>query len=191
MSGKIFNERTSYDQTDIDIGVKHDINIQTNNGAIFFTGSFVDCSVDCACCIDGKCGQGKWFPDECTFGCIDGYRGARCYEKCSFECTKCEMSNSKNCSACRDGYYPGPLFDCTSECLPNCKTCTSDSSCTSCKDEYYNDNGFNDCRYDKCPENSDQSTNMVIITLGIILAASFVANVILVVVFVVHRRRQR
>ncbi|XP_060556649.1 major surface trophozoite antigen 11-like [Ruditapes philippinarum] len=102
------------------------------------------CLEDCGCCIDRKCGPGHNFPDECTFGCINGHRGARCYELCTYNCTECPY-RADECSSCYDGYYPGPARDCTSECLPGCKTCTSGTTCTSCKDGYDNAVGQNDC----------------------------------------------
>ncbi|XP_060600997.1 cell death abnormality protein 1-like isoform X2 [Ruditapes philippinarum] len=110
------------------------------------------CKIDCACCIDRECAPGKWFCNECTLGCIDGHRGGRCYERCTHNCTKCD-NRADTCTACYGGYYPGPVADCTSKCLPGCKTCTSGINCTSCKDEYYNDNGRIDCSYRYCPEN--------------------------------------
>ncbi|XP_060580548.1 multiple epidermal growth factor-like domains protein 10 [Ruditapes philippinarum] len=121
----------------------------------FFGGQFnqcmheVDeqCKVDCACCIERKCGGGKWFPNQCTLGCIDGYRGARCYIRCTHNCTKCP-DREDTCTACYDGYYPGSARDCTSKCLPGCKTCTTGTTCTSCKEGYYNADGQSDCN---CP----------------------------------------
>ncbi|XP_060560019.1 cell death abnormality protein 1-like [Ruditapes philippinarum] len=109
------------------------------------------CKVDCACCIDKKCGIGQWSSTDCTLGCIDGYRGGRCYLKCRHNCTKC-ADHVDTCTACYDGYYLGPAKDCTSRCLPGCKTCTSGNTCTSCKEGYNNDNGRNDCSNRYCPE---------------------------------------
>ncbi|XP_060600687.1 multiple epidermal growth factor-like domains protein 10 [Ruditapes philippinarum] len=110
------------------------------------------CKVGCVCCINRKCARGKWFSNECTQGCIDGHRSARCYELCTHNCTKCP-DRADTCTACYDGYYPGPARDCTSKCLPGCKTCTSGTTCTSCKEGYNNDNGRNDCSNRYCPEN--------------------------------------
>ncbi|XP_060556949.1 cell death abnormality protein 1-like [Ruditapes philippinarum] len=110
------------------------------------------CRVDCACCIDRNCRRGQWFNDECFLGCIDGHRGARCYALCTHNCTKCP-NHAAECTACYDGYYPGPARNCTPRCLPGCKTCTSGTTCTSCKDEYNNDNGYNNCSNRKCPKN--------------------------------------
>ncbi|XP_060556646.1 multiple epidermal growth factor-like domains protein 10 [Ruditapes philippinarum] len=111
-----------------------------------------NCQVGCACCIDRKCGPGEWFPNECTLGCIDGHRSARCYELCTYNCTQCPNYRDE-CTACYGGYYPGVARDCTSQCLPGCKTCTSGITCTSCKEGYNNDNGRNDCSNRYCPEN--------------------------------------
>ncbi|XP_060578559.1 multiple epidermal growth factor-like domains protein 11 [Ruditapes philippinarum] len=108
------------------------------------------CKVDCACCKDRKCGPDKSAPTECTLGCIDGHRGARCYEKCTHNCTKCP-DRADTCTACYDGYFPGSPGDCTSKCLPGCKTCTSGTMCTSCQEGYYKADGQKDCR--NCPEN--------------------------------------
>ena len=123
-----------------------------DNTIAVVTGSDIDCTVDCACCLDGECGQGNWFHNECTKGCIDGYVGARCMVKCPQNCKTCTSEGvNMYCSICHEGYYTS-AWECTS-CLPNCKTCTSSTSCNSCKEEYYNDNGSNDCRYYRCPEN--------------------------------------
>ncbi|XP_060583890.1 multiple epidermal growth factor-like domains protein 11 [Ruditapes philippinarum] len=108
------------------------------------------CEVDCACCIDRKCGQGSHYPNECTLGCIDGYTGARCYGKCTYNCTRCEYYAKDICIACYDGYYPGPARNCTSKCLPGCKACTSGTTCTSCKEGYYNTSNL--CN-SLCPSN--------------------------------------
>ncbi|XP_060597743.1 multiple epidermal growth factor-like domains protein 10 [Ruditapes philippinarum] len=113
------------------------------------------CKVNCACCVDQKCGgeQWEWFPDECSsLGCIDGHRGARCYEQCTNNCTQC-INDKNECTECYDGYYPGPAYDCKSKCLPGCKACKSGITCTSCKEGYNNDNGRNDCSNRYCPEN--------------------------------------
>ncbi|XP_060562232.1 laminin subunit alpha-like [Ruditapes philippinarum] len=110
------------------------------------------CLDDCACCREGKCKQGQWYPNECTLGCIDGHRGARCSELCTHNCTQCP-DHVDSCTACYDGYYPGSAADCTSKCLPGCKTCKSGTTCTSCKEGYYNAVGQNDCRNHYCPEN--------------------------------------
>ncbi|XP_060577271.1 multiple epidermal growth factor-like domains protein 10 [Ruditapes philippinarum] len=126
-------------------------------------GSGIDCTVDCACCIDRKCGAGHFFQNECKLGCIDGYSGARCYEKCIHNCTKCDnFEDTENCTACYDGYYLGPARDCTSQCLPGCKTCTSGTTCTSCKEGYYNDNGHKDCRYRYCSESCNCENNQCV-----------------------------
>ncbi|XP_060576837.1 major surface-labeled trophozoite antigen 417-like [Ruditapes philippinarum] len=110
------------------------------------------CKENCACCIDKICGPGKWTSTDCTLGCIDGYRGPRCYELCIHNCTKCPF-DAYTCTECYDGYYPGSARDCTSQCLPRCKTCTSGTACTSCNEGYNNDNGRNDCSNRDCPEN--------------------------------------
>ncbi|XP_060580607.1 variant-specific surface protein VSP4A1-like [Ruditapes philippinarum] len=102
------------------------------------------CLVDCACCIDRVCGPGHYFSNECYIGCIEGHRGARCSQLCSHNCTKC-TSRADSCTACYDGYYPGSARDCTSKCLPGCKTCTSETTCTSCKEGYYNAAGQSYC----------------------------------------------
>ncbi|XP_060556947.1 multiple epidermal growth factor-like domains protein 10 [Ruditapes philippinarum] len=110
------------------------------------------CKVDCACCIDRKCGKGLWSSTDCTLGCIDGHRGFRCYELCTHNCTKCSV-DANTCTECYDGYYPGAAGDCTSRCLPGCKTCKSGITCTSCKEGYNNAVGQNDCSIRNCPDN--------------------------------------
>ncbi|XP_053379932.1 multiple epidermal growth factor-like domains protein 10 [Mercenaria mercenaria] len=113
----------------------------------------IDCTVGCACCKNQRCGPIGYFPEgNCYDGCIDGYRSARCYQKCTYNCTKC-AADINTCTECFNGYFPGPSSDCTAKCLPGCETCTSNTACTKCKDEYYNANGFTDCRYRYCPKN--------------------------------------
>ncbi|XP_045163209.2 proprotein convertase subtilisin/kexin type 5-like isoform X2 [Mercenaria mercenaria] len=111
-----------------------------------------NCEADCACCKDRDCGPRGYFPEgNCYIGCIDGYRGGRCNRKCDYpECTECPDS-SYRCTKCKAGYYPGSSYNCSSKCPTSCKTCTSSTYCTECIDEYYNANGFNDCRYRYCP----------------------------------------
>ncbi|XP_060601719.1 cell death abnormality protein 1-like [Ruditapes philippinarum] len=116
------------------------------------------CKVDCACCIDRKCGPGQWTNADCTLGCIDGHRGARCYSRCTHNCTQCP-GHEDTCTECYDGYYPGNASDCTSQCLSGCKTCTNGAACTSCKEGYNNDNGDNDCRNRYCSENCNCEDN--------------------------------
>ncbi|XP_053378667.1 cell death abnormality protein 1-like [Mercenaria mercenaria] len=111
-----------------------------------------NCEVDCACCKDRDCGpNGYWPTGNCKSGCIDGYRGHRCIRKCDYpECTECP-DFSYICTKCKAGYYPGSSYNCSSKCPTSCKSCTSSTYCTECIDEYYNANGFNDCRYRYCP----------------------------------------
>ena len=104
------------------------------------------------CCVNQVCSIGPYFPNECTFGCIDGHRGAKCYELCTNSCKKCSYDNDE-CEICSDGFYPGVNKDCTSKCPSTCKTCTSYYRCDTCKEGFFNKGGFYDCRYRVCPEN--------------------------------------
>ncbi|XP_053378697.1 multiple epidermal growth factor-like domains protein 10 [Mercenaria mercenaria] len=108
------------------------------------------CTMNCTCCKDQICGPGPFYAEgSCKKGCIDGYRGARCYEKCTFNCKRCANSTDR-CSVCYNGYYPGPMYDCTSKCSPGCETCSSESVCTKCKDYNHNADNSTDCPYTYC-----------------------------------------
>ncbi|XP_060562242.1 proprotein convertase subtilisin/kexin type 5-like [Ruditapes philippinarum] len=133
------------------------VSLRRGRGIKIEGGRGTDCQVECACCVDKKCGQGRWYKNECTSGCIDGYWGARCYKECSHSCKKCK---DNFCIECNDGYYMNSPGTC-SKCLTGCKICTSGNTCTSCKNKYYNDNGHNDCRnrVDICPQNCNCKDN--------------------------------
>ncbi|XP_053378701.1 cell death abnormality protein 1-like [Mercenaria mercenaria] len=123
----------------------------------------IDCRSDCACCRNQKCGPNGFFEEgNCYDGCIDGYSGARCYEKCTYNCAKCELDNKTKCTECFNGYFLGSSSDCTAKCPKGCETCMSSTTCTKCKDEYYNDNGFTDCRYRYCPQNCECQQNQCV-----------------------------
>ena len=62
------------------------------------TGSDIDCTVDCACCVEPN----QWFSNACTKGCIDGY----VMKKCPLDCKTCTSNSGKMyCSICHEGYY--------------------------------------------------------------------------------------
>ncbi|XP_060580565.1 protein draper-like isoform X2 [Ruditapes philippinarum] len=134
---------------------------------VYNTSGEIDekCKVGCACCKERQCRRGKFYQDECTLGCIDGYDGLRCYRKCSNNCIKCPHY-SDTCTACYDGYYPGSARDCTSNCLPGCKTCKTGTTCTSCKEGFYNADGQNDCRNRYCSENCNCESNQCVSCKG-------------------------
>ncbi|XP_053378698.1 multiple epidermal growth factor-like domains protein 10 [Mercenaria mercenaria] len=127
--------------------------LRTNTVCGQDTGTFdSNCQVGCACCKDRHCGPlGYWPEGNCYSGCKDGYRGGRCTRKCDYpECAECP-DLAYVCTRCKAGYYHGLSNNCSSKCPITCKSCTSSTYCTECIDEYYNSNGFNDCRYRYCP----------------------------------------
>ncbi|XP_045163158.2 protein draper-like [Mercenaria mercenaria] len=109
-----------------------------------------ECKINCACCKDQDCGPGNILSEgTCYKGCIDGYYGVRCYQKCTYNCTKCDPVDT--CTSCYDGYYPGANKDCTEKCPTGCKSCRSSKHCTECKEDFYNANGSTDCQFRSCP----------------------------------------
>ncbi|XP_053378665.1 multiple epidermal growth factor-like domains protein 10 [Mercenaria mercenaria] len=116
-----------------------------------------ECSI---CCVDKICAQGN-YPNDCTNGCIDGHRGARCYELCTYNCKSCK-NNIDICESCYDGFYLGDRKDCASKCPPNCKTCSSNLHCNTCKAGFYDKGGSSTCDYSICPTHCEcDETNCV------------------------------
>ncbi|XP_053379805.1 multiple epidermal growth factor-like domains protein 10 isoform X2 [Mercenaria mercenaria] len=111
-----------------------------------------NCIDNCNCCRDSICHNYQYFWNDCPHGCIDGHRGARCYELCEHNCTSCDTSVTI-CDKCYDGFHLGPNKDCTSECPTNCRACISNTMCTACKDGYYDKDGSTTCPHALCPEN--------------------------------------
>ncbi|XP_053378673.1 cell death abnormality protein 1-like [Mercenaria mercenaria] len=115
------------------------------------------CYDNCDCCKNNICHTDEKYNwnNVCKHGCIGGHRGARCYEICSYNnCLSC-LKRPDNCDKCYEGFYPGPIKDCKSECPSACKECISNTSCTSCKDGYYDKEGSTTCQYHICPENCE------------------------------------
>ncbi|XP_060564163.1 multiple epidermal growth factor-like domains protein 10 [Ruditapes philippinarum] len=131
---------------------------------ILAAGGEIDerCKIECACCKNENCGPDGFFPEgNCYDGCIDGYRGVRCYDKCTFNCPKCDKY-ANICESCYDGFYLEDTKDCSGVCPSKCVSCTSSIVCTKCKDEFYNDHGSTDCRYRKCPVNCKCEQNICV-----------------------------
>ncbi|XP_060561108.1 cell death abnormality protein 1-like isoform X2 [Ruditapes philippinarum] len=95
----------------------------------------IDCTFNCTCCKNKECGPGKYFENECKHGCIAGYRGARCYLKCTHDCIKCDL-NITTCSECKTGKYGTDCMqNCSVGCLTN-KCAVNDGRCK-CSDKFY------------------------------------------------------
>ena len=92
-----------------------------------------ECNKNCKTTIDGcKC-------KTCNDGFYLSYN--QCLN-CDDNCKTCEGSANK-CRSCKDGYYLDINTNTCIKCSPPCKTCSSETSCLSCIDKYFNIN-------DKC-----------------------------------------
>ncbi|XP_060586042.1 protein draper-like [Ruditapes philippinarum] len=120
------------------------------------------CKINCACCKNQNCGPDGYFEEgNCYEGCIDGYFGGRCYRKCTYNCQKCEY-DADICESCYDGFYLEVTKDCSGVCPSECVSCTSSTFCTKCKEHFYNDHGYRDCRFRKCPVNCKCDQNVCV-----------------------------
>ncbi|XP_053386762.1 proprotein convertase subtilisin/kexin type 5-like isoform X2 [Mercenaria mercenaria] len=122
----------------------------------FFSREVIDpqCQVNCSCCVNQLCGLKEkrhyYGNDSCLKGCIDGYRGARCYIKCAEYCKACYHLNSNNCTKCHDGFYNGKYKNCSENCASNCKACGKGPDlCTKCHEGFYNGK-YKNCS-EECP----------------------------------------
>lgn len=114
------------------------------------------CVNNCKCCKDELCGTGVYgWTNVCLTGCVDGQRGSRCYELCQNEnCKSCGGTAQLNmCTECYDGYYLGQNNDCIEQCPSSCKSCTSNTTCTNCKEGFHDENGSTTCQYADCLTN--------------------------------------
>ncbi|WAR16690.1 hypothetical protein MAR_031284 [Mya arenaria] len=89
---------------------------------------------NCGCCATGrsyKCRVG----DYCNYGCLDGYWGKKCDNKCrDTNCARCIGTRGQSCQECQTGYYG---FNCGNRCGSQCKTCQQWAGCTECHPGYY------------------------------------------------------
>ncbi|WAR16838.1 PTPRS-like protein [Mya arenaria] len=89
---------------------------------------------NCGCCATGrsyKCRVG----DYCNYGCLDGYWGKKCDNKCrDTNCARCIGNRGQSCQDCQTGYYG---FNCGNRCGSQCKTCQHLTGCTECNTGYY------------------------------------------------------
>ncbi|XP_053378690.1 receptor-type tyrosine-protein phosphatase alpha-like [Mercenaria mercenaria] len=133
------------------------------NSLVFGDGNEIaECKINCACCKNQDCGPKGYFSEgNCYQGCLDGYHGARCYQKCTYNCTKCDQVVHE-CTSCYEGYYPGSKRDCTEKCPIGCKSCNSSKICTECKEDLYNANGSTDCPFSRCPLHCECEEGMCI-----------------------------
>ncbi|XP_053379930.1 protein draper-like isoform X2 [Mercenaria mercenaria] len=117
-----------------------------------------ECKINCACCKNQVCGPLGYFEEgNCYHGCIAGYYGARCYQKCTYNCTKCHPDDT--CTSCYDGYHLGANKDCTEKCPTGCLSCKSTGeTCIACLDgmfgEFCNETCPLNCKNKKCDRNS-------------------------------------
>ncbi|XP_062604017.1 multiple epidermal growth factor-like domains protein 6 [Saccostrea cucullata] len=107
------------------------------------------CKASCANCADRSCDA----DEVCLSGCVDGWFGKRCNQKCAKNCAFC---NSDACLKCDTGY---DLINagCDRSCGENCISCEpvsnpSEPLCTKCKDGYYT-------RYGLCQKCSSTCKN--------------------------------
>ncbi|WAR16776.1 TENX-like protein [Mya arenaria] len=99
---------------------------------------------NCGCCVPGA--QTCIYNGYCNYGCLDGYRGDRCYIECQYiNCKKCARNDGFNCSECKNGFYDN---ECGSSCAPNCERCQrQDGQCSSCVNGYWGKSCNNECGY--------------------------------------------
>ncbi|XP_052761575.1 multiple epidermal growth factor-like domains protein 10 isoform X1 [Mya arenaria] len=86
---------------------------------------------NCGCCAEGNyetCSSGY-----CNNGCIDGYWGTACYNKCNYNCLKCSGSDGY-CSECKPGYFGRK---CERPCGSRCSKCHKTYGCQSCKHGFW------------------------------------------------------
>ncbi|WAR16704.1 PTN3-like protein [Mya arenaria] len=113
---------------------------------IICTGNPGECK-NCGCCATGrsnKCRVG----DYCNYGCVDGYWGKKCNNKCrDTNCAKCVANRGQSCQECQTGYYG---FNCGNRCGSQCKTCQQMTGCTECNTGYYLDGECIKCKNTGC-----------------------------------------
>ncbi|WAR16623.1 TENX-like protein [Mya arenaria] len=95
----------------------------------------------CQCCAQGleKC----TYRGDCKYGCIDGYYGNTCTDKCKPNCLSC-IQNSGFCSKCKSGYYFNTYY--CHDCGSQCQSCLP-YGCDYCNDGYWGKTCKN-----RCPE---------------------------------------
>ncbi|XP_053385743.1 multiple epidermal growth factor-like domains protein 6 [Mercenaria mercenaria] len=123
---------------------------------LFLTGEVIDsqCQVNRSCCVNQLCGRIEklhyFGNNSCLKGCIDGYKGTRCYVKCAEYCKACSCLNSNNCTKCPEGFYNGKYKNCSENCASNCKACGKGPDlCTKCHEGFYNGK-YKNCS-EECP----------------------------------------
>lgn len=163
------------------------------------------CFDNCECCLNRACHSQYGSINVCSDGCIDGHRGARCYELCPYEnCKSCgHGTKSRVCDACYDGFYLGPDKDCKNECPASCESCRSSTNCTGCKEGYFDTNDTSTCYYFKCPINcicnetncieyiSDAGKGKTVIAVSTSLAVGVVLAVAIFVIIWKNRSSRR
>ncbi|XP_067661302.1 cell death abnormality protein 1-like isoform X2 [Haliotis asinina] len=117
-----------------------------------------NCKIPCDNCR-GTCTQ-----SGCSDGCLCGYYGLFCRDRCSSTCLEscnsnswssndmCARSNGSCLNGCKDGHFGQR---CQHRCNANCKTCEQTSGhCTgACKDGHYGESCEHDCfhcKHGKC-----------------------------------------
>ncbi|XP_053386937.1 uncharacterized protein LOC123541961 [Mercenaria mercenaria] len=107
-----------------------------------------ECGI-CNCCKGGlsSCQLVESTNNRCLDGCIGGYYGALCLQKCINHCMTC--SNYNSCTKCYNGYYGSYC----GKCKENCLTCSNSYSCDSCKEGFYNGKKYTNSLYtfQDCP----------------------------------------
>ncbi|XP_052761631.1 multiple epidermal growth factor-like domains protein 6 isoform X2 [Mya arenaria] len=96
---------------------------------------------NCGCCASGqeiKCSKNSSY---CMNGCLHGYWGDTCHEKCGYNCADCHRWSGQ-CNSCINGYW-GVV--CNRECGHQCKTCNIWTGCTACDMGYYGTKCENYC----------------------------------------------
>ncbi|WAR16811.1 TENX-like protein [Mya arenaria] len=95
---------------------------------------FTTCSANC---LDSRCEKSYGF---CTDGCLDGFTGATCSDKCDVICKTCSQTNYSHCTSCFGG-LSGP----SCKCIPNCQ-CELNSQCLQgCNERYWGQNYNHSC----------------------------------------------
>ncbi|XP_046376927.2 multiple epidermal growth factor-like domains protein 10 [Haliotis rufescens] len=109
------------------------------------------CEDFCGNCTGGNCS----INGTCQDGCILGFWGTHCNQRCSQHCTDegmaspCEHHTGECINGCKDGYFGE---SCDAMCPDDCEGCNSTSrDCKICNDGFY---GI-EC-YHPCPQNCKQ-----------------------------------
>ncbi|XP_067678391.1 uncharacterized protein [Haliotis asinina] len=85
-------------------------------------GSYgVRCMAKCSNnCIESTCHLTKQGAEICTEGCVKGWSGSSCRERCAPPCSECDRDSGACTDQCMDGWYGD---NCTQECPQSCVRC--------------------------------------------------------------------